>query len=364
VLLNDDDCGRSVRNFALRRRVISAPPMVPRFPLMRLLLSAIILGVPGTLAAAADRTSDVVVSRLEDRVRVEIGGTLFTEYLFRPSLGRRPFLYPVLLADGTRMTRDFPMRDTPGEDRDHPHQRSLWFAHGRVNGFDFWNEGTAGGPTPKGSIVHDALLLTEGGEVGVICARNRWLAPDGTTLVCTDETTLRFGAAAHGARWIDFELTLHARPDAPLLLGDSKEGTMAVRVAQWMTPPHRLSGRDIPGEGRIVLATGVRDHDAWGKRAAWCDYFGTHDGRVYGIALFEHPSNFRHPTWWMARDYGLLAANPFGQHEFEKTENRQAGDHIVPAGGTLTLRYRVYFHHGDTDTAAIADRYRAYAALP
>lgn len=330
---------------------------------MRFLLSGLISGVLAAVAAAAEAADEVVLTRLDDRVRVEIDGTIFTEYLFRHATAKRPFLYPVVLADGTRMTRDFPLEETPGEDRDHPHQRSLWFAHGRVNGFDFWNEGTAGGPTPKGSIVHDELLATDSGDVGMIRARNRWLAPDGT-LVCTDETTLRFGAGDGHARWVDFAITLQALPDAPLLLGDSKEGTMAVRVAQWLTPPHKLQGKDIPGEGRIVLSTGVRDRAAWGKRAAWCDYFGPHDGRIYGIALFEHPSNFRHPTWWMARDYGLLAANPFGQHEFEQTEDKNAGDHTVPAGGALTLRYRVYFHHGDAESADIAAHYREFATLP
>jgi Methane oxygenase PmoA len=311
--------------------------------------------LPGFGAASA--VPVVNVTRQADRVRVEIAGQLFTEYLFRAAA--RPFLYPLVFADGTRLTRDFPLQDTSGEDRDHPHQRSLWFAHGLVNGVDFWNEGTAGGPTPKGAIVHETLLATEGGAVGTIRARNRWLAPDGA-LVCTDETTLRFGTDSSGARWIDYDITIQAPPEKPLLLGDNKEGCMAVRVAQWMTPPHRMNRADIAGTGRIVMSTGVRDAAAWGTRAAWCDYFGAHDGKVYGIALFEHPTNFRHPTWWMARDYGLLAANPFGRHDFEKLEDQHAGDHTVPAGGSLTLRYRFYFHAGDTDTADVAGHYRDY----
>ena len=32
------------------------------------------------------------------------------------------------------------MRDRPGEIKDHPHQRSLWFTHGSVNGIEFWTE--------------------------------------------------------------------------------------------------------------------------------------------------------------------------------------------------------------------------------
>lgn len=290
-------------------------------------------------------------------MRVDVNGQPFTAYIFRGA--PHPYLYPVIHGDGTRLTRDFPMRDTPGEDRDHPHQRSLWFAHGDVNGVDFWNAGTAGGPTPKGTIVIDGKPEIESGAVGVIRAHHRWLAPDGM-LICTDETTIRFAPAENGGRLLDYAVTLHALPDTPLLLGDSKEGCMAVRVAQWMTLPHRMQGANIPGTGHITMSTGVRDHDAWGTRADWCDYHGLHDGQVHGIALFDHPDNLRHPTWWMARDYGLLAANHFGRRYFEKLDDHHAGDHTLPAGGALTLRYRFYFHAGDTATANVAEHYRDY----
>ena len=89
----------------------------------------------------AAETNDVVkLSALSDRVRIEIGGELFTEYVYGDGASR-PYCYPVTASDGTRLTRDFPMKDTPGEDHDHPWHRSLFFAHSMVGGVDFWNEG-------------------------------------------------------------------------------------------------------------------------------------------------------------------------------------------------------------------------------
>jgi hypothetical protein len=112
-----------------------------------------------------------------------------------------------------------------------------------------------------------------------------------------------------------------------------------------------------------VTSTGERDGNAWGKRATWCDYFSEHNGKTYGVAIFDHPKNLRHPTWWMARDYGLFAANPFGQHNFEnKPDQPHLGDYTVPAGDSLTLRYRFYFHNGDEKVAKIAERYADYIA--
>ncbi len=309
---------------------------------------------------AADASPDVRLTRLADRVRVTIGGAPFTDYIFDGA--KRPYLYPIAMPDGTTLNREFPMKSPPGEDHDHPHHRSLWFAHSAVNGIDFWNEGTAGGPTPKGSIQHEALLEALSGKIGVIRATSRWLAPD-RTLVCTDETVITFRRGAGDTRTIDFEVTLHALPDEPLVLGDNKDGTMAMRLAQWMTLPHKYQGTLLPGDGHIVTSTGFRDAEAWGKRADWCDYHAPHDGKIYGVAIFDHPENLRHPTWWMARDYGLFGANPFGQHDYENLKDQpHIGDFKIPAGGSLTLRYRFVFHLGDEQTARIAELYRAYAA--
>lgn len=311
----------------------------------------------------AAHAAEVTLANLADRVRVEIDGQLFTEYVHGDSASSRPYCYPILLADGTGLTRDFPMKETTGEDRDHPHHRALMFVHGDANKIDFWNEGKAGPPLPKGRTVHDGLVETVSGETGLLRTRNRWLAPDGR-LIATDETTLRFRDAGKGNRTLDYEVTIRALPDTPLVMGDTKEGTMSIRVAQWLTMPHKYKGQVMPGTGHILTAAGDRDAAAWGKRAPWCDYYAPKDGKTYGVAIFDHPQNIRHPTWWMARDYGLFAANPFGQHEFEAEKNhpRGIGAYTIPAGGSLTLRYRFFFHAGDPESAQVADHYAAYAA--
>ena len=328
------------------------------------LLAVAILGAPGAVLTAATPATPVTLTREFDRVRVEIGGALFTQYVFADGASR-PYLHPILARDGTPLTRDFPMKETPGEDTDHPWHRSFWFAHSMMNGIDFWNEGTgdnARSPKEKGRSEHTILLETTSGPVGVIRARNRWVAPDFRT-ICHDERTLRFHAGPDG-NFVDFEITIQALPDKPLHFGDNKDGTMALRVAQWMTMPHKMQGKETGGKGRIVTSTGHRDDDAWGKRAAWADYHAEHNGKVYGIAIFDHPQNLRHPTWWMARGYGLFGANPFGWHDYEKefANDPHKGDHTVPAGGSLTLRYRFYFHNGDEKAAKLAARYAEYAA--
>jgi hypothetical protein len=194
----------------------------------------------GLLLGPVAHAESVTLTKLPDRVRVEIGSQLFTEYIFGDGASR-PYCYPILSADGTSLTRDFPMKETPGEETDHPHHRALMFAHGDANGIDFWNEGKSGGSLPKGRTVSMGFVETTSGEVGTLRTGNRWFSPDGK-LIATDDTTLRFHADQTG-RYLDYEVIIRALLDAPLVMGDSKEGTMSIRVPQWMTLTHQYKGR-------------------------------------------------------------------------------------------------------------------------
>ncbi len=331
---------------------------------MKLLIRfALALSVVAGLARAADH---VKLTKLADRVRVEVDGQLFTEYVYADGASR-PYCYPILAPDGTALTRDFPMKKDTGDDTDHPWHRSVYFAHSFMNNVDFWNEkgGDAGkSPELKGNQVHDSFVSIESGQTGALHSRSKWVDPNGK-LIATDDRVLHFGGDAQ-ARWIDYDITLHALPDTPLLMGDNKDGTMATRVAQWMTMPHKFQKKDTGGTGHIVDAKGHRDDDVWGKRSEWATYYATKDGKTYGISILENPQNLRFPSWWMARGYGLFGKNPFGQRDYESTKEKPIkdaiGDYTIPAGGSLTLKYRLVFHLGNEQDAKIAERYAAYAA--
>ncbi len=305
--------------------------------------------LPDNCTAQPTEKRGVKISQLDDRLRVEIDGQLFTEYFFKDV--PRPYCYPVIGPGDAPMTRNWPMKTTPNEEHDHKHHRSFWFAHGSVNGQDFWSE-----EKDFGKTVHERFTEIKSGEkFGEIKSHNQWVAHDGV-VACTDDRTLRiYEPATPDERVFDFEITLHASNGA-VVLGDTKEGTMAMRLAETM----RLTGP--VGHGHIVNSEGVRDGQTWGKRADWCDYYGPVDGNIVGVAIFDHPNNPRHPTWWHVRDYGLFAANPFGRHDFERLSDKTAGNLTIPAGGNLTFRYRFYLHKGDEQQARVADRYKEYIA--
>lgn len=303
--------------------------------------------VIGSWLFAACAAPSVVGVLDVDALRVTVDGEPFATVHFAAS--PRPFVFPVVGPDGVALTRSFPMADVAGETKDHPHHVSLWFAHGDVNGFDFWQ-----GKAHRERIEWDRnlQLLSVDDRCSLRCGY-RWLVDDGT-LVCTEERELLFSAPGDEARVIDVTVTLRAT-DRPLVLGDTKEGTFAVRVHEAL----RVDGSN--GAARLVNSEGQVDAAVWGRRARWIDARGTIDGRDVGIALFDHPDNHAHPTWWHARTYGLLAANPFGVHDFEKRP-AGTGTLTLPAGGSLRLRYRVLLHGADWNAASLDAAWQAWVA--
>jgi hypothetical protein len=301
-----------------------------------------------SFVAGAEENSGVQMTQQSNVVRVEIDGKLFTEYHYQDV--PRPYFYPVLGPGELPMTRKWPLENTTTaeEDHDHPHHRSLWYAHGDVNGMDFWTE-----QKNFCKIVHDGFTeIKSGSESGVIRSRDKWIGTNGA-VVCTDDRTFRVWNTPGKGILFDFDITIHAS-NGDVTFGDTKEGTMAIRLAETM----KLKTPN--GHGHIVLSTGVRDQKTWGKAADWCDYHGPVDGKLVGVAIFDNPSNPRHPTTWHVRDYGLFAANPFGLHDFEK-KPAHAGDMTIPAGQSVTFRYRFYLHEGDEKQAHVAEMYREYA---
>ncbi len=319
----------------------------------------LLLLVLGGMPARADDTSvvskdRVTIEQMEDRCRVLIGDELFTEYIF----GKygKPILYPIIGPHGIGMTRNYPMRpDVAGEASDHPHHTSLWFSHRPINGVNFWTRHGS----KIGKCVHDKLLaVNSDGSRGLIRAANRW--ESGGEVIFTDTRTLAFESLG-SARVLDWEITISAS-HGPVTFGDSKEGTLAIRTH----PNLRLENDPRHGvttaNGQAVNSEGIRGREVWGKRADWIDYWGTIDSKVVGIAIFDHPTNPRHPTHWMARHYGFIGANPFGLNAFEG-KPPGTGDMTIPAGQKVTFRYRFLFHEGDPEKAKIIERYRNYAEL-
>jgi hypothetical protein len=318
------------------------------------LLTFVSLALRSPEMSAARPESRVELTQDGSHVDVLIGGRPFTTYYFDPAVAK-PYLSPLRSARGTVMTRGFPMTFAiAGEDHDEPHQRAMYFAHGDINGFDFWGEAAfprwSDHPASTfGRTVFRALDEIRGGsDRGSLRATFDIVSPAGTI---GEETQAYVFSGDDEERIVDCEFAIRAT-HGPLTMGDTKEGTFAIRVVKALDSP----------PGRMVNAKGARgEKGIWGKRAEWVDFYGRVDGEDVGIAVFDHPHNLRTPTYWHARAYGLLAANPFGVRQFTR-DRRQNGSYVIAAGEALVLRYRVFIHHGDPSQAGVARAYERFLA--
>jgi hypothetical protein len=313
-----------------------------------------------TTASAGEAV--VSLEQRDDRVRVSVGDELLTEYVF--DCFGRPVLYPVIGPHGIAMTRHFPVKpDVPGESHDHPHHTSIWYTHSPVNGINFFDT-----KPEMGKCVHEKVLAMESGKPrGVLQTATRWVAPDGR-VVLTDTRVLGF-EVSNGARVIDWQITLRAS-HGDVVFGDSDHGGLALRMHQNLNLAAR-SGEKVTATGRALnsegvtadASAGISGGPVWGKRARWIDYWGNVNGHTVGFAMFDHPSNLRHPTHWMARGYGYCAACPFGLHSFDGSP-QGTGDVMIKSGESVTFRYRLVFHEGSPTEANIEKLWQQYAAVP
>lgn len=287
----------------------------------------------------------VLIQAVDDAIEVKIGDQLFTRFLTKDET--KPTFYPVLGPGQTPMTRSYPLAKSPGEAKDHPHHKSIWLGH-EVNGLDLWAN-------------RDGVIKVSG--VAEIDQANdsfsvvtQWHRKSDDSVICTVECQYAFGWD-ESARWIDATFQFKAT-DGDLTFNDTKEGMFAIRTH----PNLRLNAaKEFKGAptGHAVNSRGTTGKAVWGESATWVDYWGTIEKQDVGVAIFDHPSNFRHPTHWHAREYGLVAANPFGLHHFTGAE-KGTGAHTLQAGDSMTFRYRMLFHAGDHQDAEIPARYKTF----
>jgi hypothetical protein len=299
--------------------------------------------------------SGVAVKQNGANVDFLINDKLFTRY--DTTTGpTKPYFYPLFAPGDKQIVRHWPVEKIEGQvgTTDHPHHRGLWFTHGKVNGTDFWLENDKAGKT-----IHSGYgALRSGAVYGLMQATTNWVKPDGTK-IAEDARETRVYNLQSGTL-MDFSITL--KPvGAPLVLGDTKEGTLALRLADSM---RAAVEKGKTAEGHILNSQGDQDAKTWGKSAAWVDYYGPVNGEVVGVAIFDDPKNPRHPTTWHVRDYGLFAVNPFGLHDFDKKNPEGAGDITVPEGQSITFSYRLFFHKGTTQEANVAQLWQTFATPP
>ncbi len=319
--------------------------------------------IPASLFAQQKEMVQVVKSTDQKKIDVTIGGKPFTSFLY-PDSFEKPVLYPVHAANGTVVTRGFPLNMQPGDPTDHPHHVGVWFTFENVNGLDFWNNSYAIPAEKKhlyGWIRTDNISETSDGLKGVIAYHANWTNQQKKVLL-EENTRLEFSGTAH-QRIIDRITVLKA--DTNVLFTDAKDGLYGIRLAHALEIPTNKDeefkddkgnvtivkgGTDKIPNGNYITSKGKAGDSAWSTRGRWCKVFGKMGNDSVSVTIIDHPANPNYPTFWHARGYGLFAANPLGEKIF--TNGKSFKNLHLKNGESVTFRFRMVIDEGDKSIAA------------
>lgn len=263
------------------------------------------------------RADDLRIDKDDRMVTVAADGKTVMKYRYGDG-PFRPYVIELCTPGGVQILRDSPP--------DHVHHRALMFAIG-VDGVDFWGE------TAKcGKQTHVALLQVDSTSTGDrstarLCQKLDWRNADGKSMLRETRTLRVIRQADLGATLLAWHTTL-----------STPEGQASAK----------LDGRHYFGlgmrfvvsmdkDGTLLNASGKAGEAVRGSEqvtpAKWVAYSAAVDGKPVTAAIFDHPSNPRHPAhmFTMTKPFAYLSA----------TLNLKKAPLEVKAGQPLHLRYGV-----------------------
>lgn len=287
---------------------------------------SLLLTIIACLATAKASFADHSISfeLKETRVVISVDGKLLAVYVWQDPNILRPYFAHLRAPDGTQVTRNLPPMAGDANDHSTMHP-GLWLGFGDISGADFWRN--------KGHVeVQFVEQPTASGSTGGFAVRNDYRSMDKS--ICSELCRIRISVLPSGYL-INWDSRFSGDDD--FSFGDQEEMGLGVRMATPLT---------VKSGGQITNSQGLENEkQVWGQPSDWCDYGGTINGRRIGIMLMPDPQNFRR-SWFHARDYGLLVANPFGANAFTKGATSKVP---VKAGDTFRLRFGVLVHSGPID---------------
>ncbi len=250
----------------------------------------------------------------------------------------RPCFFPVLAPSGAHLTR----MGHPGAP-DHDHHQSIWFAHNKVLGIDFW--GNSGG-----AVVRQLqwFAIEDGAEFCRMAVELGWFDGHNPAPLLRQELIVELRPWQDAGEYT-LELQSRFLPTASSLeFAKTNFGFLAVRVARSVSA--------FFGGGMLTGSHGAQgEKQLFAGPSEWMDYSGPtqrNSDDWEGITYIDHPGNPGQPTCWHVRDDGWMCASPCLNSAQLTTED-------VP----LQLRYLLYVHQGKVQAESISEVARYFRDL-
>lgn len=183
-----------------------------------------------------------------------------------------------------------------------PHHRSVFLGADKVNGGNYWQQGSK-----DGQILSQDLKLIRAEKTVVEWGdRCLWKKPDQEPII---EDTRRYVLDWRGTDYYVLDAFLSFKMLTDVTIQKTNHGFFGVRVEQDICPF---------GGGHLVSSEGgVGEEQTFGKPAKWMAFYGRrrfNPAISEGVAVFCPPKPFENCEWF-TRDYGNCSPMPFLFHE-------------------------------------------------
>lgn len=294
------------------------------------------------LWAISARAKDVSVDAHNGATTVTVDGEPLLEYYHQPN-PTKLYVSRWFSPGGVQVLRDSP--------HDHVHHHALMYAIG-IDDVDFWTEGT---PRQCGRQLSKAYSTAStvderGKGEAVIKQRVNWVAPAQEVLAEEARTIRAHIGAVDGASLLTWRFKLcPAEGRESIKLWGRHYFGLGMRFVQSMDE----------GNSEFLMAGGAEGTPVRGTekltRCAWCAVHGNVQGKPVTVAMFDAPSNPRHPAAWftMTRSFAYVAA----------TLQLHEDPLVVTHEESLHCRYGLALWDGTIGREGIENAYRKWLQL-
>jgi hypothetical protein len=252
---------------------------------------------------------------------------------------RAGYIHPVRSPSGVILTQDFA--------EVHPHHYGIWSSWTNVefNGRrpDFWNVGKE-----TGYVEFESLDETWEGYVHAgLRSRHKYIDFTlGRQITALNEQwEVRVFNISGKYHIFDITVIQTANSSMPVVLPEHEYGGVGFRGHEdW-------EGRE---NAFFLTSEGKTRTDAHGTRARWCHIGGYTGSQLAGIAILDHPGNFRHPQ-------------PVHVHQTRAFFNYAVikyGEMVIEPGIPYRMKYRFITYDGEPDPAELDRLWMDFAYPP
>jgi len=291
-----------------------------------------------------DKQPMVAFEQKPGQLLITIGGQPFATYIYENPVITRPFFAHVKTPCGIQATRNFP--PLPEDPQDHSTMHpGIWLSFGNLSGRDYWRN--------KAKIEHEMFVeQPDGGPgKGTFTVRNFYMSTDGKDRMLAE--LVKYTILVRPSGYLLVTNSTFSSESGDFTFGDQEEMGLGFRVNTQISAQY--------GKGQITNAEGMKGgNDTWGKTSNWIDYSGIIDNKYVGMSLMPDPDNFR-PSWYHARDYGFIAANPFGRKAMKQGEESAI---TVKKGENFQLGFGILIHCNPAgEKVNVEQAYQGYLQL-